>query len=215
MDRKHRLLADMGIDWYRLRPDPRELLAVSADSEDRSGRAGGVAASDASGDRESPPSVESRQDSVPAVPEVPPDAAETADRVPHVEMALVALSSGNTVLIASQSSFKLHQRLLRDVVVAMGEAAKPQPTAFVWPPGGDEFTDAGMRYGADAAGRALNAFVQARIDEIEASVLILCDDVADSLHAQSYEARVVALPPLEQLALDSSAKRDLWRRLCE
>ena len=211
MDRKHRLLADMGIDWYRLRPDPRELLVVSADSEDRSGRAGGVAASD----RESPSPVESRQDSVPAVPEVPPDAAETADRVPHVEMALVALSSGKTVLIASQASFKSHQRLLRDVVVAMGEAAKPQPTAFAWPPRGGEFTDVGMRYGADAAERALNAFVQARIDEIEASALVLCDDVADSLNAQSYEARVVGLPPLEQLALDSSAKRDLWRRLCE
>ncbi|MBK80278.1 MAG: hypothetical protein CMQ43_05105 [Gammaproteobacteria bacterium] len=135
-----------------------------------------------------------------------------ADTKPAEPFSVLALVSGDTLMLVDGAASRRDQRLARDVLAAASGdfAGRPASRTFRWPPveGGID-----LQRGAEAAVRALAAFVDKDVADHAVRRVLCTPEVAARWSAAPGGAGRIELPPLADLGQDPAAKRALWQRL--
>lgn len=206
---RRRILADMGIDVWRLR--------VAEVSETRSEPVPSAAAAPAV----SPAAPAVAAVARPAEPAVPAPAEKASAvrepvrkpaAVPQERFSAVAIAVPGAVLLVADAPSKVEARLARDVLGAASGAwrARPVSRRFDWPP---ELGGESLAGDARSGDRALAAFVDKDLADHGARVLLCAEPLARRLPDRWAGCRRLVIPPLAVLGSDAGAKQALWSAL--
>ena len=196
------ILADLGIDVWRLRGAPDQTLNVPDPTATDDPRPHGVPA---------PPSPVSGLAAAPAA--ASPETALATGPIGRQDAAfsLVALGQPGALLLLAAEPVGREARFDRDLLAAAACNHRDTPVSrrFDWPP-------APGLPGIDQPGaseRAFAAFLDKARADIEARHLLVDPIVAPRIIRLGLSMSVITLPVLADLARDGSAKRALWAAL--
>jgi hypothetical protein len=203
---RRRILADLGIDVWRLRS---RAVEAPSPSEDPVGAVFNRDRPLAESRLKTAPTSAARTSQGNALPQGPESRLEAAP-TGAIRFEVVSLSTAGVTLLLGAPPTGRAARLARDLLSAATGRwdAEPAMRTFEWPPGhANRVPAAGLR---GAAERALAAFVDKELADHGATLLLLDDSVAARLEAFQRPGDRIAIGELAVIARDPAEKRRIW-----
>jgi hypothetical protein len=195
---RRQVLADLGIEVWRVRVGPAAASDPTSAAQPRSARRG---TPQPAPDRHARP-----PGTAPAAAAASRGAGSASPAVAPFSILAVSLD-GVTLLMAGRTDRRT-ARLAADLLAAAAGRWPAEPTSrqFDWPPPGGlpEFA------GREAASRALLAFVDKILTDHSAWLVLTAGALAQQLPGLTLPVARLAVPDLRMLGQDPAGKRQIW-----